>query len=440
MGTIFDLPFTLLLHVWNFLTRHQRLRSRLVCTYFASVGGHTMENSRCFPEDLTVEISEAFPKLRDFHVRTRAALQHLVQTLGTTRVGHVHSLSFATVVPLDLLVLFRNLKRVRLGTICKDEMAWLTGIGHQLTELSFSQSKVVFSGKPFPNLQRLVVGHNVDDAAVSSFAQYCPHLCEIDFGRSDISDSAMSQLLSRCLELSALTNISYANKALLANVQKMPKLRVIRDYLGTVSQLCALIEAGFRPHTLDMSFSQPLSDLEMRSLRLCSKHVKELHLFFPLQRQAPSVTLRQLSPIFGQTLQKIIFENGECDNSLQMMQGYSNLRILHGPFSESIGFACTKLVELHVRIDNHFPDHALEQLGSQLIYLKKLDVGVYRAQTLTVMSQVEQVCSSPNMFSGLEHLHVSLPGDGKGQRIKHDWVSHLKELAKRHRPALFVTE
>ncbi len=257
-----------------------------------------------------------------------------------------------------------------------------------MTALHFMHCKLELPGQQLSNLRSLIAYGSITDTTVLSLVPHCNQLCEIDFGTSQLTSK--SQLLCACPQLCSLSNISFRNEALLSNIHRLPRLHTIHDSLGTISQMCTLINAGFRPRLIACSEAEQLTPQEMQTLSLCKNCVTEMRL---------SVMIDQFAPLFGR-----------------------QLRSLMCPFSPAIG-KCMKLH--HLTIDGDVPDNALQQLGSQLIYLKQL-----RVSTSLSLEQLEYVCCSPDAFADLSTL--TLVGYSKTAVA----LDRLRTLAQAHRPTL----
>ncbi len=428
MSSLLAFPREILFAIWNYLTHHERLRTRLVCHDLAEVGGQAIESGHsCKLQHLTVQLSEAFPNIRGFYVSGKRMLQHLVNILGERRasVRVIATRSCPAGEGAGLLRLFKNLNEVHFEAVTEREILFLEKTAQQLTRLRFSTCDLALPGEQLSNLQRLTVRCKVSDRAVLSLVPHCRQLREIDIGpESNISHYPMSQLLGNCPQLCSLTNVSFRNTALMAHIPTLTKLGEICDEDGTLSHLCHLIENGFRPHsiTIDECFDQH----ELQALRLC-RNVKDLH----IDSVGNWGDMDELSRMFGTTVEELSLPiRGRSLPPLPLAKFY-NLRCLQCPFSESIQM-CTQLRHLVLHLYKDAPATALERLGSQLMHLEKLVLC-----GAPPLAEVERLCSSPHMFAELSSLKLvdhcmEPPRDPQ-------WINMLKELAKRYRPILHVT-
>jgi hypothetical protein len=141
-----------------------------------------------------------------------------------------------------------------------------------------------------------------------------------------------------------------------------------------------------------------------------------------------------LSKMFGTTVENISLPAKGRSLSQLPLEKFYNLRHLECPFSESIQL-CMKLKRLELHMYNDAPINALEQLGSQLIYLEELVLCGNPP-----MTEVERLCCSPHMFADLVSLCLVDDFWTRPKRDLPQWINTLKQLAKIHRPLLHITE
>ena len=72
MSDNFCLPLEVSVVIWEFLTHQERLRTRLVCQHFSTLGGYMIESLMPFmigreqTTRFTIHLSQSFPRIRGF--------------------------------------------------------------------------------------------------------------------------------------------------------------------------------------------------------------------------------------------------------------------------------------------------------------------------------------------------------------------------------------
>jgi hypothetical protein len=278
---LLSLDKNLLLMIWTFFERREKLRTRLVCKYLAMIGS----SSICYPPlghcgqdvwaSFSIEISRAFPEFHSlFNILSRNMFSHILQSLEgrSSKVRLVDLTNYEGLWPEDLLDQLPNLSKIHLARVSNVEAAWLRRHGKEITGVRVSEVTIELVsvipwlwnlesiGLPSDPLSALFVPHPHESPLTNSLlvcvAQHCLKLKRISTidrrGRLSLTENTLAMLFTHCHELKVFNCFGLArSKAFLNSVADFPNLQI----LGTpnLEVMCSLIERGYRPSKLQLS-------------------------------------------------------------------------------------------------------------------------------------------------------------------------------------------
>lgn len=252
----------LLLLIWAFFERQEKLRTRLVCKDLARIGSlsiHYPPLGHCGQDvwsSFTVEKSRAFPEFHSFfNILSHRMFHHILQSLEgrKPKVRMVDLSNYEGPWPEDLLDQLPNLSKIRLARVSSEEAAWLVRRGKEITSLHVEEvtSELISAIPSLWNLKSIGLPSDFLLTALTSssssatqtyesqlrntlmvcVAQHCPKLKEITStdgtGRISLTEETLAVLFSHCRALKVFKCQGLArSRAFLGNIAQFRNLQI----------------------------------------------------------------------------------------------------------------------------------------------------------------------------------------------------------------------